>query len=255
MSLEIADRWFERKTIDDQITLLWEPHVHEWLRCNIWHIKGRERDLLIDTGMGISSLREAATDIFQKPLTVVMTHTHLDHMGSAHEFDHCLCHPSEAGKLSSAADGLPLRWSDWPEDHLKSMELDEDPGEYVVTALPHAGFDIDNFKMQATTPTALLDEGDRVDIGNRNFEVLHLPGHSPGSIALWEKDTGTMFSGDVIYDGPLLDKLDGSDIDQYVNSMERLLTLPVKVVHGGHEPSFDGERMREIAHAYLRQHQ
>jgi glyoxylase-like metal-dependent hydrolase (beta-lactamase superfamily II) len=107
----------------------------------------------------------------------------------------------------------------------------------------------------AATPAALLNEGDRVDIGNRNFEVLHLPGHSPGSIALWEEGSGTLFSGDVIYDGPLLDKLDGSDIRQYVASMERILALPVKVVHGGHEPSFDGERMREIARAYLSQHQ
>jgi glyoxylase-like metal-dependent hydrolase (beta-lactamase superfamily II) len=255
MSLKIANSWFERKTIDDQITLLWEPYVHDWLRCNIWHVKGRERDLLIDTGMGISSLRAAAADIFKKPLSVVITHTHLDHMGSAYEFDHCLCHPSEAAKLSSAADGLPLRWSDWPEDVFKSMEIDHDPGEYVISALPHAGFEIDNFKMQAATPAALLNEGDRVDIGNRNFEVLHLPGHSPGSIALWEEGNGTLFSGDVIYDGPLLDKLDGSDIRQYVRSMERILTLPVKVVHGGHEPSFDGERMREIARAYLSQHQ
>lgn len=103
-------------------------------------------------------------------------------------------------------------------------------------------------------PSALLNEGDRVDIGNRNFEVLHLPGRSPGSIALWEIETGALFSGDVIYDGALLDKLNGSDINQYVESMERLLTLPVKVVHGGHEPSFHGERMREIARAYLKQH-
>jgi glyoxylase-like metal-dependent hydrolase (beta-lactamase superfamily II) len=55
---------------------------------------------------------------------------------------------------------------------------------------------------------------------------------------LWEIETGTLFSGDVIYDGALLDKLNGSDIDQYVESMERLLTLPVKVVHGVTNPVF-----------------
>ena len=46
-----------------------------------------------------------------------------------------------------------------------------------------------------------------VDIGNRHFEVLHLPGHSPGSIGLWEEASGTLFSGDAVYDGPLLDEL------------------------------------------------
>src|SRR5436309_1538339 len=50
MPLQIADRWFERRRIDDDITLLWEPHVVPLLRCNIWHVRGRDRDLLIDTG-------------------------------------------------------------------------------------------------------------------------------------------------------------------------------------------------------------
>jgi glyoxylase-like metal-dependent hydrolase (beta-lactamase superfamily II) len=52
---------------------------------------------------------------------------------------------------------------------------------------------------------------------------------------LWEIETGTLFSGDVIYDGALLDKLIDSDIDQYVESMERLLTLPVKLARISHQ--------------------
>ena len=56
MALPIADRWFERRRIDDSITLLWEPHVVELMRCNIWHVRGRDRDLVIDTGMGVMSL-------------------------------------------------------------------------------------------------------------------------------------------------------------------------------------------------------
>ena len=66
------------------------------------------------------------------------------------------------------------------------------------------------------------------------FEVLHLPGHSPGSIGLWEARTGTLFSGDAIYDGPLLDAIPGADEDAYRITMERLRSLPVTVVHGGH---------------------
>ena len=58
---------------------------------------------------------------------------------------------------------------------------------------------------------------------------------------------GTLFPGDVIYDDPPLDRLDGSDINQYVASMEHLLELPVTIVLGGHEPSFDGTRLRSIA--------
>ena len=81
--------------------------------------------------------------------------------------------------------------------------------------------------------------------------MLHLPGHSPGSIGLWEAATGVLFSGDALYDGPLLDELDGSDIDDYCATMRRLRELPVRVVHGGHEPSFDGARLVELCDAYL----
>ena len=72
--------------------------------------------------------------------------------------------------------------------------------------------------------------------------MLHLPGHSPGSIGLWDAARGALFSGDAVYDGPLLDEIPGADIPAYVSTMERLLTLPVEVVHGGHDASFG--RMR-----------
>ena len=102
-----------------------------------------------------------------------------------------------------------------------------------------------------TEPNRVVDEGDPIDIGSRRFEVLHLPGHSPGSIGLWEERTGTLFSGDAIYDGPLLDELPDSDVLAYVATMKRLRELPVTVVHGGHEPSFGRDRMRELVDGYL----
>ena len=80
---------------------------------------------------------------------------------------------------------------------------------------------------------------------------LRLPTFTPGSIGLWEAETGTLFSGDAIYDGPLLDELDRSDIGVYCTTMERLMQLPVNVVHAGHDPSFGRDRLRQIASDYL----
>ena len=100
----------------------------------------------------------------------------------------------------------------------------------------------------------MLVDGDVIDLGDRAFEVLHLPGHSPGSIGLWDERSGVLFSGDAVYDGPLLDELDGSDIAAYVATMARLRELPVTVVHGGHEPSFGRARLVELCDDYLRSH-
>jgi glyoxylase-like metal-dependent hydrolase (beta-lactamase superfamily II) len=82
--------------------------------------------------------------------------------------------------------------------------------------------------------------------------VLHLPGHSPDSIALFDEQDGTFFSGDAIYDDRLLDDLPDSDRAAYRRTMQRLLDLPISVGHGGHGPSFSRQRMIEIAADYLR---
>jgi len=107
------------------------------------------------------------------------------------------------------------------------------------------------YRIRSTPATHIVDEGARFDLDDRDFEVLHLPGHSPGSIGLWEDATGTLFSGDVIYDGYLLDDIPGSNVANYVVTMRRLRELPIRVVHGGHRPSFGRDRLIEIIDGYL----
>jgi glyoxylase-like metal-dependent hydrolase (beta-lactamase superfamily II) len=252
MPVQIAERWFEIRRIDDDITLLWEPHVVPLLRCNIWHVRGRDRDLLVDTGMGICSLREAARDLFDKPLIAAATHTHTDHVGGHHEFDDCLVHRLEADRLVNprGRSALHTRNSS-AEDLQKLRDAGYEVGEELITALPHAGYDLDSFRVRPATPSRIVEEGDVVDLGDRRFEILHLPGHSPGGIGLWEAASGMLFSGDAIYDGPLLDDIPGADVDAYIATMERLKRLPVQVVHAGHDPSFGRERLIELADGYL----
>jgi len=252
--LPVADKWFERKSVGDGVTLLWEPHVHPLLQCNIWHVRGRDQDILIDTGMGVGRLSEAARDLFDHSIQVVLTHTHMDHMGSAHEFDHCCVHAAEAVAMQDAENHLPLSLGAYSkEDKAWFTSIGYDISGGLLTAVPHKDFDIETHQMAAAEATAVIGEGDIVDTGDRAFEVLHLPGHSPGSIALWEKNNGILFSGDAIYDGPLLDQIPGSDIPTYIKTMKRLRELPVEIVHAGHEPSFGRERLIELVDEYLEQ--
>jgi glyoxylase-like metal-dependent hydrolase (beta-lactamase superfamily II) len=251
-TLPIADRWFERRSISDDITLLWEPHVIELMRCNIWHVRGRDRDLVIDTGMGVASVVDAMTDLLDKPVTAVATHGHGDHIGGHHEFDDVIAHAAEAADLERPDMQSLVPLEAWGQDAIDALnaagyQLDTD---YFVTALP-SGMALESFRQRGAKVTRLVDDGDVIDLGDRHFEVLHLPGHSPGSIGLWESASATLFSGDAIYDGPLLDQLAGSDIADYCATMERFLELPVDVVHGGHDPSFGRDRLYEIARDYL----
>lgn len=249
--LPVADRWFAFKRIDDAITLIWEPHTIPLVRCNIWHVRGRDRDLMIDTGMGIASLHAAARHLFDKPVTAVATHTHLDHVGALHEFDDRIVHRAEAAYMAAPDGVLSLRAEAYGPWLAPLRATGYDVPALFVTALPHAGYDLDAYRLPGAKATRIVEDGDIVDIGSRRFEVLHLPGHSPGSIGLWEASTGTLFSGDALYDGPLIDTLDGCDIPAYVRTMERLRELPVRTVHAGHDPSFGRDRHVALIDTYL----
>lgn len=251
MAFRIADRWFEFRRIDDDITLIWEPHVVPLIRCNIWHVRGSERDLLVDTGLGMASLRDAAKHLFDKSLLAVATHAHYDHIGGLHEFPDRVAHRAEAEKVSNgnSATLFGSEKGDAIVDSIRAAGYDVPPE--LFDAVPSAAYDPHTYSVRPAPVTRTVDEGDVISIGNRRFEVLHLPGHSPGSIGLWEQATGTLFSGDAIYEGPLLDELPGSDIPAYIATMRRLRELPVTVVHAGHDPSFGRTRLRELCDAYL----
>jgi glyoxylase-like metal-dependent hydrolase (beta-lactamase superfamily II) len=252
MTLPIAEQWFRRETFADGVTLLSEPHVDPFARCNVWHVQGRERDLVIDTGLGLCSLREAAADLFERAVTCVLTHSHFDHIGGAYEFTSRVAHVDEVAELEqpSGFGGLTARaLGDELVQRLRGAGYTVP--EHFLTALPSAGFSVDDYAVQSAPLTGTVRDGDIIDLGDRAFEILHLPGHSPGSIALWESSTKTLFSGDAIYDGPLLFDLPGSSIADYVHTLRRLLALDVAVVHAGHDPSFGKDRLREIARAYL----
>jgi glyoxylase-like metal-dependent hydrolase (beta-lactamase superfamily II) len=251
--LPVADPWFVRERIDDTLTLVTEPHVHPLLRCNVWHVRGRDRDLVVDTALGLRPLRHLVERELDGPLLAVATHTHGDHTGGLHEFAERAVHRAEAARLDGSSAIVTTLDATQFGDAVMAPYRDAgyDIPDVLVDAVP-AGPPLGLAVEVAPAPaTWVLDEGDVIDLGDRAFEVLHLPGHSPGSIGLWDAVSGTLFSGDAVYDGPLLDGIDGSDIDDYLATMERLRELPVTVVHGGHEPSFDRRRLVELCDAYL----
>ncbi len=252
-TLKVADRWFERIDHPDGVTQLVEPHVHPLIRCNIFHVRGRDRDLIVDTGIGVASIVDELADVLDRPVIAVATHIHYDHVGGLHEFDQRMMHRIEAPRMS------PYReFSGLTADHFDAATLEflAEIGygisdEALIDALPFAGYDPATFEIIPTTPNVIVEDGDDVDLGDRRFEVMHLPGHSPGNIGLWEQRTGTLFTGDAIYDGPLLDTLPDSDIGDYLETMERLRRTPATIIHGGHDPSFGRDRLIELADAYI----
>lgn len=82
--LPTAEGWFARQSRDCGITQLYEPHVVPLDRSNIWAVQGRDRDLVLDFGVGVSvgDLRAELADLIRKPVIAVARHAHCDHTGS-----------------------------------------------------------------------------------------------------------------------------------------------------------------------------
>lgn len=234
-----AENWYETRTVGDGVTYICEPHIKEYYRCNIWHVRGRDRDVLVDSGMGVVSLRQHVPVLTGRPCLAVASHTHFDHVGCHHEFEQCLVHPAEADILSA-----PTR-----ENTLTGLYVSDE----IFTALPPEPYVSQEYRVNAVRSPQLIRDGDVVDLGDRHFRVLHTPGHSPGGICLFEDASGILFSGDIIYDGPLIEDAYHSDPDDYIRSMRRLLDVPVRVVHGGHFASFSGARYQQLIEQWLRQ--
>jgi glyoxylase-like metal-dependent hydrolase (beta-lactamase superfamily II) len=237
MQIMTAEGWYRTAGAGDGITHIWEPFIKEFYRCNIWHVRGRERDMLVDSGMGVVSLREQIPVVTERPLTAVASHTHFDHIGCHHEFASRAVHKDEAELLAQ-----PDR---------KAVLADPYVTDDIFTALPPGDYVSEKYEVVPAPATRLLEAGDVIDLGDRYFEVIHTPGHSPGGIMLFEKVSGVLISGDTVYDGPLIDDAYHSDLAVYIATMKRIHDLPVRVVHGGHFPSFDGARYRALIREFL----
>lgn len=237
----MAETWFETRPVGNGITRIREVFLDPVVACNIWHIRGRDADILFDSGTGIISLKKSLPRHFSRPVISVSSHTHFDHIGGSYEFKDRRMHPAEAQIITR-----PTRENTTIEGYMN---------EALFGAWPFEGFNPAFYQVRPAPPTLLLSEGDLLDLGDRSLEVLHLPGHSPGSIGLYETATQTLFSGDAVYEGRLYDDVYHSNIPNWCETMKRLLELPVSRVHGGHFNSFDQATMHTLINKYLEAHE
>ncbi len=115
--LPVAAPWFSVTWVTARTAVLAEPHVNEFLQGNIWYLRGRERDLLVDTGNGVAPLRPVLARFARsgrpREIVALCTHAHADHVGGFHEFDRRLLHPAETEAAARAGDEAPLLAATW----------------------------------------------------------------------------------------------------------------------------------------------
>lgn len=247
--LPVIHRWFAAEDAGDGVTRLFETHVDPFLESNVWHVGGSERDLVIDSANGIGALRPSVDALDGgRPVIAVATHAHFDHVGGLHEFEDRRCHEADADMPLPR--GMRLLRRDFPDWLIDDFAWYDSPlpESIALRGLPDAGFEPSAWTTPEAEATSFLGEGDVVDLGDRSFTVLHTPGHTAGSICLWDEPSGTLFSGDAVYVDA---RLGWEDPAAFAVSLGRLRDLDARIVHSGHGRSFDGAELAAAADAAL----
>lgn len=230
--------WFSIEKIDAD-TFAISEYGH-WEETHCYLLLGTSRAVLIDTGLGVANIKHVVESITALPVLVVTTHIHWDHIGGHKNFDNFAVHEKEAAWISEKFP-VPLRMV---KENLTSKPCDF-PKE----------FDLENYNIFQGIPAYTMVDGDVIDLGCRDLEVIHTPGHSPGHCCFYEKDRGYLYSGDLIYSGCLDAFYPSTDPVHFMRSVDKVRKLNInRILPGHHQLNLSNELADRIYHAFYKLH-
>ncbi|MBM7604680.1 glyoxylase-like metal-dependent hydrolase (beta-lactamase superfamily II) [Metabacillus crassostreae] len=186
--------------------------------CYIYSNSNKEC-LIIDPGGDANKLIGILQQQHLKPLAILLTHAHFDHIG--------------------AVDEVRNKWGIPVYVHSKEKNWLTDP------SLNGSQFFMAG-SIKVSEPDELIRSEGYLTIGDFSLQVFETPGHSPGSVSFYAAEEGIVFSGDALFAGSIgRTDLPGGNHDQLIKSIhDKLLTLPEEtiVLSGhGHETSIEQE--------------
>jgi glyoxylase-like metal-dependent hydrolase (beta-lactamase superfamily II) len=207
--IPVSEEWFEVYEVATDLFVFCEPRHYENTIINL--VIGRDKAALIDTGCGIGNLRKVVEEVTDKPVVVINTHTHTDHLGSNYQFEDIAMfdHPASrrVAKLGVSHQTL--------QDEILAEKL-------VVKPWPK-GFDPNGFSLPPFRVGRWLRPGDRIDLGDRELFVIHTPGEAEDHICLLDRFDRILFCGDILLHGPVWTHLEGGNVNDLLMSYRRLM--------------------------------
>tara|TARA_R110002096_G_scaffold416576_3_gene619580 strand:+ start:21814 stop:22722 length:909 start_codon:yes stop_codon:yes gene_type:complete len=207
---------------------------YHWQETVSFLMIGTEKALLIDTGMAFGNIKlniEALTD---KPVIVVNTHSHYDHVSNNHRFD--TIYGRDLAFTAKNSSGHPkATWQNAIQPSAVSGKL---PKCFTYDTYESKGFKISKY----------ISDGDVIDLGGRKIEILTTPGHTPDGMLFFDRAAGLLATGDTFYPSTLWAHRADANFKDYIASAKRMAEMEaeVKYILPGHgeivaNPNFLGK--------------
>ena len=192
-------------------------------RC--WLVEGRARAALIDATCGHRELAAIVRARTEKPVEVLMTHGHRDHIGGVWAFGRARLHPGD----------LPLTAQSLDPERRAAFVRGKAPAAWGAVLA-------EDFPAAGAVDWQPLREGDAFDLGGTVLEVLETPGHTAGSVCVLDRAGRTLFSGDICTRRTLMLLPESLGLDVLAGTLERLLALAPAFDRNliGHDPGRPG---------------
>ncbi len=214
--VNVGEPWFTVMKLPHHVYAISEPKHHEIVISFL--IVGSQKSILFDTGMGIKDISRVVRQLTEREVIVVNSHSHFDHVGDNFRFPYIFIHDHEPA--------IERLVSGWPHDEIRfDAEL-----ENFVDGYPQ-GFDPATYQIRPVDRKNIhgLHDGDVLDIGNRELQVIHTPGHSPDSIVLLDRENRSLFTGDTFYPDWLYAFISGSwgesNLYEYYETIQKISRL------------------------------
>jgi glyoxylase-like metal-dependent hydrolase (beta-lactamase superfamily II) len=213
------DPWFEVYKVSPGVFAIYEPHQSE--ETIAYLIVGHKQALLFDTGMGIANMRKVVAQLTSRPVVVLNSHTHDDHVGGNWQFEFIYGMDTDFTRANAKGSRA-------------AAQEEIAPGQ-ICGALPK-GFDPKTYETKPWHVSLFVHDGFKINLGARTVEIIATPGHTPDSIALIDRENGLLFTGDTYYPGDIWLYRPETNLDAYVASVQKLAALApqIKLVLGAH---------------------